>query len=189
MLTSLFSYSQVISIENWYGDEIAGAYYKDVNNVLDGFEGTYRYTNNNDTLVIVFKKFVNTPNPMYSQDVLAGEMKYVKNGVLKFDNLSKINDNLSNRDLHHLSGNSILKTFNPPPCEGCSPNEKRVKLYFVGGDNLLGGNMVLQKITEAGQPEKLKIYILYDNRLIVVGEPEPPFPIIPWGEYILTRID
>lgn len=183
-------YSQTINIENKDGTRIAGAYYKDVNSHLNQFEGTYRYINGNEELTIVFKKFTNLFNGEYYQDVLAGEIKFKKDGIVLFDNLSKINENLPNKYLHDICGNSIIKNTSRPVCPDCYENQKRARLIFFGRDNNdEGGAIILQKIIENGQPERMRIYILYTNRIKIHGEPEPLPAKIRDGEYILTRID
>lgn len=183
-------YSQIINIEGWDGEQTAGAYYKDVNNHLNQFEGTYRHANGNEELTIVFKKFTNLFNGEYYQDVLAGEIKYKKDEIVLFDNLSKINQNLPNKYLHDICGNSILKNTSRPICPDCYENQKRARLIFFGRhNNDEGGAIILQKIIQEGQPERMRIYIMYTNQLWIQGQPEPLPAKIRSGEYILTRID
>ena len=50
--------SPIIDIIDDDGSEVIGAYYKDVNNLLNPFEGTYIYTSGSTTLKIVLVKKV-----------------------------------------------------------------------------------------------------------------------------------
>ncbi|HET8809311.1 MAG TPA: DUF6705 family protein, partial [Flavobacteriaceae bacterium] len=49
----------------------AGVYYKDVNHILDAFEGTYLFTNGNTSFKIVLEKKINLPfnNGIYYEDI------------------------------------------------------------------------------------------------------------------------
>lgn len=190
LIISSSLYSQIINIEGWDGEYSDGAYYKDINNHLDQFEGTYRYTSGSEELTIVFKKFTNQFNGVYYQDLLAGEIKYIKDGVILFDNLSKINQDLPNKFLHDICGNTIIKNTSRPVCPDCYENQKRTRLVFFGRDNNdNGGGMVVQKIIQSGQPEKIRIYILNDTRIWIEGQQEPLPSKIIGNEYILTRIN
>jgi hypothetical protein len=188
LLSFSIIHSQIVDIEYWDGEEVTGTYYKDLNNHLNQFEGTYKYTTGSEEFTLVLKKFVNNYNSVYYQDLLAGEIKYVKNGIIIFDNLNKINQNLANKFLHDICGNSVIKSFDRPLCDDCIINQKRVKLIFFGrNNNQRGGNMVLQKIIEHSQPQKIKIKIFYSNFVQVEGDAERLDPIIPSGEYTLIK--
>ncbi len=191
-MLSLFSFaaihSQVINIEDKDGTRLNGAYYKDVNNHLNQFEGTYKYTSGGEELTLVLKKFVNNFNSVYYQDLLAGEFKYVMNGVTIFDNLNKINQNLPNKFLHDVSGNSVINPSVRPVCEDCTTNQKRAELVFFGrNNNTRGGSIILQKIIENGQPEKLRIRIFYNDFIQIEGEQERLDSVILSSEYILVK--
>lgn len=179
--------SQTINIKTWDGTKTNGAYYKDVDNELNQFEGTYKYVNGNNELTMVFKKHINFYMFPYSEDLLAGEIKYKKDGVTLFDNLNKINQNLTNKYLHDICGNSLITNTVRPICEDCLPNQFRARLIFFGrSNNDIGGSVFLQKFTEGGQ-EKMKVLILYGERSYQDGEPILS-PLIPWGYYVLTKI-
>ena len=180
--------AQIINLEEKDGTRIENAYYKDVNNFFDQFEGTYSYTNGTTELTMVFKKITNWYNSGYYQDLLAGEVKFVKDGVLKFDNLSRINQNLAHKYEHHIIGNSIIQPSELPVCSDCLANQKRARLIFFGRENNFGGTIFLQKLpSQMGQPEKIKIFILYSTNWSIEGQIEPQLPLISFGEYILVK--
>lgn len=119
-----------------------GAYYKDTYNDYDRFEGTWQYTNGNDSLTITLQKkemqyIDNSSSPMLGpsiyEDILIGEYRYVENGVEKVNTLTNLQVNYSDPYEYNLSGGGIEK-YNPsaPPgyCLGCSPGEVKVALPF-----------------------------------------------------------
>ena len=73
--------SPIIDIIDDDGSEVNGAYYKDVNNLLNPFEGTYVYTSGSTTLKIVLVKKVLQYNSQYYEDLIIGEYQYKKYGV------------------------------------------------------------------------------------------------------------
>ncbi|CAM3982946.1 DUF6705 domain-containing protein [Flavobacterium antarcticum] len=187
LCNTLFAQSQVVNIEGWDGTRIDGVYYKDVNNHLNQFEGTYKYTEGNTEITMVFKKIINYYDGVYYEDLLIGEVKFVKDGLILFNNLSKINTVYPNQFSHHIVGNTILEPTNRPVCVGCTANQKRVDLIFFGRENNMGGSIILQKITQGNQPDKLKIDIMYLGSIWLPGEPKPLDALIKNGEYLLIK--
>jgi hypothetical protein len=189
VLFSQYCFSQTINLKVWNGDIINGAYYKDIDQELNQFEGTYQLiTNNgNDELTMVFKKHTEFYMTPYTEDVLVGEIKYKKDGIVLFDNLNKINLNLPNKYSHDICGNTLVPAGGIPPCDDCLPNQYRASLIFFGRQNNKGGGIYLQKIVENGV-QKIKVLILYTNSIVYDNDPVP-VPIISYGEYILTRIN
>ena len=187
LLSSTLIQAQEINLEDKDGTRITGAYYKDINNHLNQFEGTYKYTQGNTELTMVFKKIVKYNNGIYFEDLLIGEVKFVKDGLILFNNLSKINTVYPNQFSHDIVGNTIIKPTSRPVCVGCTANQKRARLIFFGNDNNMGGSIILQKITEANQPDKLKINIMYSRSIRLAGEPEPLDALIKNGEYVLIK--
>jgi hypothetical protein len=123
----------------------------------------------------------------YTEDVLVGEIKYKKDGVVLFDNLNKINLNLPNKYSHDICGNTLVPAVGIPPCDDCLPNQYRASLIFFGRQNNKGGGIYLQKIIDNGV-EKIKVLILYTNSIVYDNDPIP-VPLISYGEYVLTRIN
>lgn len=181
--------SQIINLKDLDGSRITNAYYKDVDNELNQFEGTYQYTNGDDELTIVLKKFENSNIADYAEDLLTGELKYKKNGVVLFDNLSKINDNLPNKYFHDICGNTLITNGARPICNDCLPNQWRARLIFFGrSNNDNGGSIVLKKYIENGV-EKLKVFIQYIALPVDINDPDPLPVLIPGSQYFeLTRI-
>jgi len=188
LLITISCKAQTINLKNKNGTRIDGAYYKDVDNQLDPFVGTYQLMSNNgnDEMTIVFKKFVDHNNNKFRQDILVGEIKFKKEGVLYFDNLNKINANYDFKHRHDIAGNTLMSNTTLPPCSDCLPNQFRARLIFFGRDNNCGGHVILQKIIENGQ-EKIKVDFWLDCGPLAYDEPDP-VPFIKGGDYILTKL-
>ncbi len=175
-----------ISDQGWKLED--GAYYKDQNNLLDPFVGTYLYTNGNTSLKIVLqKKTMSTPaNNRYYEDLIIGEYQYIKNGVQLANTLGRLNVNKTNGWKYSINGNSIMT--NASLCRDCGPNEKALKLSFV--DDITDNYaliFLIRRVVENGQPA-IKINLRWGSRTHIKGTPSLPSPNIPGGEYILKKI-
>jgi hypothetical protein len=56
MIFSLSCKSQIVPLETHYEDTNGGAYFKDLQNEMDKFVGTWEYSNGTNTLTIIIKK-------------------------------------------------------------------------------------------------------------------------------------
>ena len=196
--TSLFAQSPIINIaETRDVYNIEGAYYKDVDSVLNDFEGTWvMTTNNNDGttsyLKIRLRKVAlqyNAFRKSYS-DELVGVYQYIDHGVEKVNTLSHFNDAILpwKFDIH---GNNILFFNSKPDCPDCSLTEKRVSLsYYEEDRNYIGSSMLLRRmVSTSGQP-MIKLRVMqYNNILVIDGEPPHQFSnmIVPFGVYDLIK--
>lgn len=94
----------IINITSDYQSEdiVNGCYLKDVDNSFAPFLGTWRWTNNTDTLTIVIEKIEMVYNDLGEKyaDELVGKYKYVENGV-EIINTLNYNINANNAwDVH-----------------------------------------------------------------------------------------
>lgn len=184
------SYAQThtldISDKGWKLEN--GAYYKDQNNLLDPFVGTYLYNNGNTSLKIVLqKKTMSTPaNNRYYEDLIIGEYQYIKNGVQLVNTLGRLNVNKTNGWNYSISGSNIVT--NAGLCRDCSPNEKALLLGF--SDDITDNYaliFLIRRVVENGQPA-IKINLRWGSRTHIKNTPSLPSPNIPGGEYILKKI-
>ena len=113
-----------------YGD-VHGAYYKDVNGLLDPFIGHWKYSSSTEIIEIKIKKLSNQiitlGNINYSRDILIGTTKYLNSGVLIYDNLNTITQINSPAEVV-IRGNLILRSWDPLPCDTCAIDELRISL-------------------------------------------------------------
>jgi hypothetical protein len=116
------------SIQPLYNGErnIDGAYYKDTNNDLDNFVGTWKYTNGATSLTIVLQKKemqnYSDNSISYYEDILVGGYKYVENGVEKINTLPLPAQNLPDNYDYTIFGNIILPY--DPQCIQCVQGKK-----------------------------------------------------------------
>ena len=142
------------------GSEQQGLYYKDFNNTLNQFEGTYLYTNGNTSFKIILQKKVQSNYNNYCQeDILIGAYKYVENGVTKVDVLDDINNTYPNGRYYKIWGNFIL-TGNTLGCTDCSANEKWISGSIEDPVSGSVDTLFIRKVTENGQ-EAIKIWIYH----------------------------
>ncbi|HLO72804.1 MAG TPA: DUF6705 family protein [Flavobacterium sp.] len=153
LLNCLNACSQIIDIEDMNGTRINGAYYKDINNLLDPYVGTWVYSSPTDTLKIKLRKVINTPFINNSfEDLIVGEYQYIKNGVEKINTLANFNTDYPMQIAHKIDGNSILENYNIPMCNYCNPNEKRLQLSLTEPISLWSADLNLRLISVNGQP-------------------------------------
>lgn len=149
-----------------------GYYYKDFNNTLNQFEGTYLYTNGNTSFeVILQKKTQSVVNNRYSEDILIGGYKYVENGTTKVDVLNDLNNTYSNGWFYNINGNFIL-TGNTLGCTDCDLNEKWIKASIEDPVSGSVDTLFIRKVTENGQ-EAIKIWIYHQMEARDANAPAP----------------
>lgn len=170
-----------------YGD-VPNAYYKDIDNLLNQFEGTWLYTNGNSSLKITIVKKTMFFTGKYYEDYLIGDYQYIENGVEKVNTLSNISSNITDFLNHQIHGNSIYPgDFNNPLCEGCLRSERKVaRLYMVQPAKDLDATLYLRRAEVNGQPA-LKFYIMPKRVLLTPGDPRTDFLFMVFGEGYLMK--
>jgi hypothetical protein len=129
-ITACQAQSPIYDISEVRRGKVQGSYFKDLNNVLDGYDGTYLYTNGNNSLKIILKKKLLSKGYHY-QDLIVGEFQYIENGVELNNTLANINVNYTDEDVNHrITGGRII-TGTKLGCSDCTPTEKRLRLSFV----------------------------------------------------------
>jgi hypothetical protein len=179
--------SPIINIEDQTGDDIEGAYYKDTNNLLDPFVGTYIYTNGNTSLKIVLqKKTMSSMNNYYFEDLLIGEYQYVENGVEKVNTLNQLSINYADQSKHSINGNGIL-TGTQRGCDTCGPNEIRVTGGLTESSTNNFALIYIRLITVNNQPA-IDFNVYWQSRSYNVDtQPVPASPSFPGGGHILLK--
>jgi len=189
MFTSLtFAQNPVIDLKNYYGDDIAGAYYKDVGNLLNAFEGTYVYTNGNEIFKIVLVKKVMQYDTEYYEDLIIGEYQHIKNGLERINTISQINTIYNNQRRHNIKGNSLINKNNRQwKCPECNDNEKRLRLSIKDVSTGRIADILIRRTIENGQ-QIIKINI---TNIMGVGyiatEGLPPEFSLPIGEFTMIK--
>jgi hypothetical protein len=169
---------------------VDGAYYKDLNNDLNKYEGKWRLNLNSTSFIeIEFKKIIQyndlTLNKKY--DVLIGECKYVLNNTIIFNTIPNINNTYTN---HYFVANGIVDSVRGIwnfDCPYCLNNEK----FITGGledseRSELPSKLVMRHFLESGI-EKIKImFHVYGS--VMEDYPFDDFRLHS-GQYVLTKID
>ena len=192
-LFSIFCFGQspVIDLLNNDGTAVPNAYYKDINNLLNPFEGTFVYTNGNSQLTIQLVKKVQQYNGSYYEDLLIGEYRYIKNGLEIINTLSEINQNYINQSKHEISGNIIVDNdYVRWVCPTCSPNEKRIVVTISDSLSNRYGFLILRRMTVLNAfgevIESLQAKITNVSRSFS-DNPNPPDFSLPIGEFTLIK--
>lgn len=176
-----------------FGD-VPGAYYKDIDNYLNQFVGTWIYTNGTTSLEIRFiKRTMMFQDNSYYVDDLFGEFRYVENGIEKANTLNALNNNFLTP--YEYSLYSITKMFKNsfPKCDECSDNNKRLLMLFkepANDDSMLSAKLTVRRVDENGV-EKIKIQFAMES--VASGFKEDGSVsvarshTIPYGEYTLIK--
>jgi hypothetical protein len=166
-------------------DGIKGSYYKDTNSMLNGYDGTYLYTNGTTSFKIILKK--TTSKAYYYEDLIIGEFQFIENGVEIGNTLSNIGVQYTNeRSNHRIKGNRIL-TGTELGCTDCTSTEKRLRLSFVDNKSDNIASVDIRKTTVNGK-EALKVKIVWDGLIIrKEGDPMPKPASIRTGTYLMIK--
>jgi hypothetical protein len=181
------------------GSSENGYYYKDFNNYLNVFEGTWLYTNGNTSFTIVLQKklmghlSLPTFNISYYTDAIIGEYKYIENGIEKINTLQNINTNFSSPDNYNIRMNNISIYSDEIGCENCQPGN----IYLKGSysepncDSWMNPLLSMRYFVENGV-EKIDLHFNPGERIgsDMYGNPPPCDEYaLPFGEYILIKQD
>lgn len=174
----------IFNIEDNNDDEIQNAYYRDTNNLLNPFVGTYLYSIGNTSLKIVFQKRIMAYDGYMYEDLLVGEYQYIENGIEKVNTLNNINS--SNTNAMSIRANYVYSN-DSYWCSDCYPNEKRVMGRFGEHSTHNSGQILISRVTVGGQQAiKINIWWQYGS-YNVDTDPVPQVPIFQSGDYILIK--
>lgn len=164
------------------------SYYKDVNNVLNDFEGTWLYTNNNTSLKITLVKSTMHFNGKYYEDTIIGGYQYIENGVEVVNTLSDAN-NPSLGISASIDGNLIFNDCTFLPVDDCTDGEKRLGLSIddPNSDNHYGDLIVHKRAVNDQEAIKIRIEMTYSSGLDPIDGEFPP-PSIPWQMHNIVLI-
>lgn len=180
--------AQTIDISQQNGNNATGAYYKDTQNLLNTFEGTYLYSEGTTSLKFILRKQVmsSPANNRFHEDLLVGEYQYIENGVEKSNTLSNLNVSYSNGWKYGIDGNTVL-VQGDPGCQDCLPNEKALRLGIVEESTNNSGFLIVRKTNVAGQ-EAIEVRIVWDAlKTVGVNSPASIEPTIPGELFVLLK--
>ncbi|MGQ2982455.1 DUF6705 family protein [Flavobacterium sp.] len=176
--------------------DIQGAYYKDLNNDLNNFVGTWKYANGTTSLTIILQKkemqnhSYSYNNISYYEDIIVGGYQYIENGIEKINTLSQLSINLPKSYDYHIAGNIIL----PPAatnCLGCISNMRIVHLGFTDPNRSILGMESRMMFARADSGGVQKLLLKFRALSGGLEDPDHPRPYneytVPFGEYLLVK--
>ncbi|KQT23976.1 hypothetical protein ASG22_08100 [Chryseobacterium sp. Leaf405] len=169
-----------------YGNIPDNAYYKDTDNFLDNFVGTWKYQNGNEELTMIIKKKLFYDYEGSYSDILYGEYKYINpSGNTLINTLNKI-DVPMNESYHAISDALFIRNNQYFKCTDCSSGEFRVKSFFSDPDRKhITMNIIFRYIN----PTTIKARI-YSTGVVHLSASDvnlPDKPQIPEVEYTMTK--
>ena len=171
----------IIDLNDRNGDYINGAYYKDTNNLLNQFEGTYVMNDGVNYLKIVFQKKIMQYTGSCYQDLLIGEYQYKKNGVEIINTLNKLDGPLPNVYQHSIDGNYFL--YHHTSFDDYTTDNFRINLGMDVPDGIFA-DLDVRKAVVNGQ-EAIQIF-KRTKYYYKKGETVPPV-IVPNGFFYLIK--
>ena len=182
-LLSCKAQSPIISLEEPVPDEIENAYYKDTNNILDPFVGTWVLNDGTKYLKIVFEKkvMVNTGN--FYEDLLIGEFQYKENNIELANTLPNLTDtSITNVFKYSINGNYFMT--NQTPFDNTTDNSR---MSLIMGEPSGCVSKLDVRVTTVNGQEAIEIFKRGGIRTLEPGEAASPEPIIPGGFYFLIK--
>lgn len=167
----------------------AGSYYKDIDNDFNSFVGEWKWEEDNSSLTIVLNKFLFIAEGQSNWDIIAGEYRYIENGITRVDELPFIPDTNNLID-HNLWGGIIsLQPQGAPPCDECQADSRFIKIT-IKDPTKPGryGDLIMVHFNENGQ-EKIRIQ-LFNGAFLPIDDPtleNPGLLSIPEGIYTLIK--
>jgi hypothetical protein len=160
-----------------------GAYYKDVDNVFNKFDGTWKYQNGNTSLTITLQKkvlYYDSEDGNYL-DMLIGEYKYIENGNVVVNTLPKLMQTNLEPYQNNIAGMLIIDRNLPV-------DSRRVELCFKDPEReYLNRSIRIKHIAADGSsPEKIEIQWI-GSMSITPNENSPTEIRVPEQNYILTK--
>lgn len=155
------------------------SYYKDINNVLNDFEGTWLYTNGNTSLKIILVKSTQYFNGDFYEDLLIGGYQYIEDGDEKINTLADADDPSIGRNAS-IKGNNIYDNCKYLAVDNCIVGDKN--LHISISDVPSNGHIAALRLFKEninGQ-EAIKINIVMNYYGAVAPDGDMPDPTLPW---------
>jgi hypothetical protein len=171
------------------GSELPNGYYlKDINNLLNQFEGTYLYIDSNTSFKIVLIKKILQYNGKYYEDLIIGEYQYIENGIEKINTLNEINITYSDQAFHKIASNLLVNNnFRLLPCTDCLINEKRLHSLIMDPISKKYADLIMRRTSENNQ-EIMKIVITQPSAGPYVESEGPGLAFsLPLGQFTLIK--
>ena len=166
-----------------------GTYYKDINNDLDKFEGTWLWQDGNNSFTLVLEKKVQVHDDTANiyEDMIIGEYVYIVNNEELINSLNRLNDNSITGFSHYISGVRLMHKNHPPyKCTNCTNEERRISISIHDPETpYIPMQIILRHVIDNGV-EKLEAHVMGNGTYIPpAGSIEDPR--ITYGDYIFIK--
>ncbi|WP_177731612.1 DUF6705 family protein [Flavobacterium inviolabile] len=185
LLLSISGCSQTLPLYLAHSQE-SGKYYKDIDNDLNKFQGTWKYTNGSTSLTIVLRKKTQVVNPFrnFTTDMLIGEYSYIHNGIQQTNTISLMEANSADYGNNNIYGTTLGK------CDECPAGAKNLVFLFFNDPvvSYLNSQMSVKYFIENGV-EKIKIGLKPDTYVHTGELPAMPagYEPVPIDKYTLIK--
>ena len=170
----------------------SGFYYKDLNNKLNPYVGTWLYTNGSTSLKIVIKKkehfFFSSLN--YYSDLLVGDFQYIENNTVIQDRLSILDNPIVDNNIYEtysIVGHWFKNLNSYPLCPECSSLLRRVIIDFQDPTRPYLNFKSSVGLNGDIENEQL-IFFIKTEISAIPDDLSPTTPTIPDGKYILNKL-
>ncbi|MCC1484413.1 DUF6705 family protein [Winogradskyella immobilis] len=177
--------SPVVNIDATPSETPDGAYYKDINNDLGRFVGTWEFNTGNRSFRIVLRKVVQYFDGDNYEDLLIGEYRYVENGTEIINTIPSLNNNIIDAYDRNIVGNIITRNNAKPVCLDCNESERRIELVIA--DPLrayLTTHVIVLRYINFNQ---ITATIATTHGIILPHEGSPKELRVPNGEYTMVK--
>jgi len=200
MSLTTIAQTPIIDINAHHFDEVENAYYKDIENFYNQFEGTWVYTDATKTIRFRFVKkemvYRFSTKPFY-EDHLIGEIEYIMNEFEIFNSLPNLNITYSDIWKYNLVSMTKVGYQTPPVCSECPSDVKRLSMKYdepTNNDLGLSADFIMRIEIENGAP-KLKVQYIIVSGPIGINKNNFDSPstttnfTIPYGNYTFVKED
>lgn len=164
----------------------SGTYYKDIDNEMTPFLGTWLYQEGSTLLKIILKKSTQYYNGRYYIDLLVGEYQYVENGIEKVNTLGQINTVQGYE--HSIDGSTNFSNCQIPPVQNCRDGQLRFHLILTDPtEDRVAADFIIHKNLDRLSNEIVALITFSSEGTIELNEAMPS-PAMPWQrEYVLVK--
>jgi hypothetical protein len=170
-------------------DNPEGTHFKDLDNDLSDFVGTWKWQSNDSIVTIEFQKWEDIifEDTNQYEDMLVGAYKFTVNGTVIQDYMSQLEENSIYIYEHNIVGNTILHKGQYPKCTECTDDERQVFVYFTDPEReYLNSAIVLRHKVNNGI-EKMNVILYQFENSFLPSVDAPKQNRIPFGEYTFIK--
>jgi len=168
-------------LENRGGVE-ENVYYKDFNNVLNEFEGTYEYNGPDFYFKLVLQKKIAENNNVWWTDLLKGSYQYIANGT----EVNFLSDPMASDDNPARVQARWIVNGNPRYCPDCLQNEKWLRGYISDDTTNKSAQIFMAKKVVNGV-EGLQLWLAISAAAKEPWESDNPI-FLPIGEFFVRKL-